>query len=122
EHYHGGLSAKKRDAVQEAFREDGGVDVVVATVAFGMGVDKANVRWVFHHDISESVDSYYQEMGRAGRDGAPARAVLFYRPEDLGLRRFFAAGMVDRDAMDKVARLLLIADRPVDPPDMLETT
>ena len=120
EHYHGGLSAKKRDAVQEAFMEDAGVDVVVATVAFGMGVDKPNVRWVFHHDVSESVDSYYQELGRAGRDGDPARAVLFYRPEDLGLRRFFAAGMVDREAMERVARLLVLARRPVEPSDVLD--
>src|SRR3954463_1612872 len=120
EHYHGGLSAKKRDGVQEAFMADDGVDVVVATIAFGMGVDKPNVRWVFHHDVSESVDSYYQELGRGGRSGEPARAVLFYRPEDLGLRRFFAAGMVDREAMERVARLLVLARRPVDPADVLE--
>jgi ATP-dependent DNA helicase RecQ len=120
--YHGGMAAKRRNAVQEAFMDSGELDVVVATIAFGMGVDKPDVRWVFHHDVSESVDSYYQELGRAGRDGKPARAVLFYRPEDLGLRRFFAAGMVDRDAMERVARLLLAADRPVDPSDMLDDT
>jgi ATP-dependent DNA helicase RecQ len=66
------------------------VDVVVATTAFGMGVDKPNVRFVFHSEPAESVDSYYQEIGRAGRDREPARALLFYRTEDLGLRRFFA--------------------------------
>jgi ATP-dependent DNA helicase RecQ len=99
---------------------DDGVDVVVATIAFGMGVDKANVRWVFHHDASASVDAYYQEIGRSGRDGAPARAVLFYRPEDLGLRRFFAAGTVDRAAMERVARALSVVGEPVDPAAMVE--
>jgi ATP-dependent DNA helicase RecQ len=119
--YHGGMAARKRDAVQEAFMEPGGdVDVVVATIAFGMGVDKPDVRWVLHHDVSESVDAYYQELGRAGRDGEPARACLFYRAEDLGLRRFFASGLVDRAAMEKVARLLVAVNRPVDPRDMLD--
>ncbi|HEU4657878.1 MAG TPA: ATP-dependent DNA helicase RecQ [Capillimicrobium sp.] len=116
--YHGGMSAKRRDEVQAAFMDDGDLDVVVATIAFGMGVDKPDVRWVFHHDVSASVDAYYQELGRAGRDGEPARAVLFYRPEDLGLRRFFAAGTVDRSAMERVAKLLAVANRPVDPADM----
>ena len=57
------------------------VDVIVATSAFGMGVDKANVRFVYHLDVSDSVDAYYQGIGRAGRDGKPAEAILFYRPE-----------------------------------------
>jgi ATP-dependent DNA helicase RecQ len=118
--YHGGLGARRRDDVQAAFMADAGVDVVVATIAFGMGVDKPNVRWVFHHDVSASVDAYYQELGRAGRDGEPARAVLFYRPEDLGLRRFFAGGTVDRAALERVAKVLTVAARPVDPADMLE--
>ena len=64
--YHGGLGAERRDEAQEAFMADDGVDVVVATIAFGMGVDKPDVRFVFHHDVSESVDAYYQEIGRAG--------------------------------------------------------
>src|SRR3954447_5395758 len=118
--YHGGLGAKPRDDVQEAFMTGGGFDVVVATIAFGMGVNKPNVRFVLHHDVSESVDAYYQEMGRAGRDGAPARACLFWRPEDLGLRRFFAGGQVEKDAIERVARLLVAANSPVDPGDMLE--
>jgi len=120
EAYHGGLGPRRRDEVQAAFMDDAGVDVVVATIAFGMGVDKPNVRWVFHHDVSASVDAYYQELGRAGRDGKPARAVLFYRPEDLGLRRFFAGGTVDRAALERVAKVLTVAARPVDPVDMLE--
>ena len=89
--YHGGMRGPDRDEVQERFMDDD-LDVVVATTAFGMGVDKPNVRWVVHAEISESLDSYYQEVGRAGRDGEPAEAVLFYRAEDLGLRRFFAGG------------------------------
>ncbi len=118
--YHGGMPSRSRDEVQRQFMHDDGVDVVVATIAFGMGVDKPNVRWVFHHDVSASVDAYYQEVGRAGRDGEPARAVLFYRPEDLGLRRFFAAGTVDRAAMDRVAHTLTLAGGPVDPADMFD--
>ena len=91
EAYHGGLAAARRREVEAAFAGDE-LDVVVATTAFGMGIDKSDVGFVFHLDIADSPDSYYQEIGRAGRDGEPAEAVLFYRPEDLGLRRFFAGG------------------------------
>jgi ATP-dependent DNA helicase RecQ len=94
--YHAGLSGGRRDEAHEAFMEDR-LDVIVATTAFGMGVDKPNVRFVLHSEPSESVDSYYQEVGRAGRDGEPAEAVLFYRTEDLGLRRFFAGGGDDEE-------------------------
>ncbi|HEX7037755.1 MAG TPA: RecQ family ATP-dependent DNA helicase [Pseudomonadales bacterium] len=92
--YHGGMSRRDREAAQAAFMGEGGTtaDVMVATSAFGMGIDKPDVRFVFHNDVTGSLDAYYQELGRAGRDGAPARAVLFYRPEDLGLQKFFAAG------------------------------
>ena len=81
--YHAGMSATERDQIRNDFMDDQ-ADVIVATTASGMGIDKPNIRFVHHFDISESVDAYYQEMGRAGRDGRPARAVLFYRPEDLG--------------------------------------
>src|SRR4051794_32387670 len=89
--YHAGLPKSERDDAQEAFMADE-LDAIAATTAFGMGVDKPNVRFVFHSEPSDSVDSYLQEIGRAGRDGEPAEAVLFYRTEDLGMRRFFAGG------------------------------
>ncbi|MEV6539039.1 RecQ family ATP-dependent DNA helicase [Streptomyces sp. NPDC051665] len=103
--YHAGLSAAERRRAQDRF-SSGELDVVVATSAFGMGIDKANVRFVLHASVPGSLDAYYQEIGRAGRDGAPARAILAYRPQDLGLQRFFAAGAPDADALRRVAELL----------------
>jgi ATP-dependent DNA helicase RecQ len=120
EHYHGGLSPRRRAERQQAFMENDGVDVMVATIAFGMGIDKPDVRFVFHHDVSASVDSYYQELGRAGRDGEHADAVLFYRPQDLGLRRFFAAGRVKDDELQQVAQALLVRREPVRPKELVE--
>jgi ATP-dependent DNA helicase RecQ len=113
--YHGGMSPKARDAAQEAFMDkNGDVDVMVATIAFGMGVDKPDVRFVLHLDVSESLDAYFQELGRAGRDGAPAVATLFYRPEDLGRRRFFASGKLDAATLERVARVVAAVGEPVD--------
>lgn len=112
--YHAGMKASERDEAQEAFMS-GAKDVIVATTAFGMGVDKANVRFVFHYDISDSIDSYYQEIGRAGRDGEPARAVLFYRPEDLGVRKFFlGGGHATTDGIQRVAEAIGKRRKPVD--------
>jgi ATP-dependent DNA helicase RecQ len=90
-HYHGGLSRKDRESAQDAFMR-GDVEVMVATSAFGMGVDKPDVRFVFHTEPPDTLDAYYQEIGRAGRDRQPARAALFYLPGDLSLPRFFASG------------------------------
>jgi ATP-dependent DNA helicase RecQ len=104
--YHGGLRAADRERAHAAFRS-GEVDVVVATSAFGMGIDKAHVRFVMHAEIPESPDTYYQEVGRAGRDDQPAHAVLFYRPEDLALGRFFSGGVPDRGDVTAVVQELV---------------
>ena len=85
--YHAGLAKKLREQTQDDFMSSQ-VDVVVATSAFGMGIDKPDVRWVVHAHIPESPDEYYQQVGRAGRDGLPSTGTLFYRPEDLALARF----------------------------------
>ncbi|MFC0682371.1 RecQ family ATP-dependent DNA helicase [Lysobacter korlensis] len=107
--YHAGMRNGDRELVHDRFRDDE-LDVVVATTAFGMGIDKPNVRFVVHADIPDSVDSYSQEIGRAGRDGAAAQAVLHYREQDLGLRRFFAARRPDSAALERVFGALLDAD------------
>jgi ATP-dependent DNA helicase RecQ len=120
--YHAGMAPSDRESVHEAFLDDE-LDVVVATTAFGMGIDKPNVRFVFHHAISESVDSYYQEIGRAGRDGEPAKATLFFRSEDIGLRRFFAGGGELGEAqLLEVAVAVMKEDEPVAATDLKEVT
>jgi ATP-dependent DNA helicase RecQ len=108
--FHAGLATGERDRRYTDFMADR-IPVMVATSAFGMGVDKPNIRWVFHVALPDSPDSYLQEIGRAGRDGAPARTLLLFRPEDVALQRFFASGTPPR--ADFAALAAAVAEGPV---------
>jgi ATP-dependent DNA helicase RecQ len=99
--YHAGIRAAERDAIHHRFKDDE-CDIVTATSAFGMGVDKPNVRAVVHASVPDSLDTYYQQIGRGGRDGDDAVALLFYRPEDLSLARYFTARHPDEDLLRRV--------------------
>ena len=85
-HYHGGIDPDDRRAVEARFQREDGL-IVVATVAFGMGIDKPDIRWVAHADLPKSIEAYYQEIGRAGRDGASAETLTLFGPDDIRLRR-----------------------------------
>lgn len=100
--FHAGMKAADRSRVQDGFMS-GELDVVAATSAFGMGIDKPDVRFVAHAATPGSLDAYYQEIGRAGRDGEPADVVLFHRPEDQGLQRFLTGRRLDEDCVRQVA-------------------
>lgn len=98
--YHAGMDSSKRQQVQNAFQiED--TQIIVATIAFGMGIDKSNVRFVIHYDLPKSVENYYQETGRAGRDGLPAKALLLYRLGDIALVR----GLIEKNANELQRRI-----------------
>ncbi len=85
-HYHGGMDPEDRRIVETRFAREDGL-IVVATVAFGMGIDKPDIRWVAHADLPKSIEAYYQEIGRAGRDGGPAETLTLFGPDDIRLRR-----------------------------------
>jgi ATP-dependent DNA helicase RecQ len=120
--YHAGLSSVSRTEIEERFHADD-LDVVVATIAFGMGVDKPDIRWVFHADVSGSLDEYYQEFGRAGRDGDHADAVLYFRADDLRLPRMYASSIGPSQAsLLAVARALATSDQPTTLADIEQQT
>ena len=85
-HYHGGMEANDRREVERRFQQEDGL-IVCATIAFGMGIDKPDIRWVAHADLPKSIEAYYQEIGRAGRDGAPAETLTLFGPDDIRFRR-----------------------------------
>ena len=121
-YYHGGLKAREREEIQNRFL-NGDAQVIVATNAFGLGLDKPDIRFVYHADVSDSLDGYYEEIGRAGCDGNPAEAVLFYRPQDINSQQYkTGGGNFDTQALESVANALAHHRRPTSRDDLARET
>lgn len=110
QHYHAGLPSDERAKVQEDFINDE-TSIICATIAFGMGIDKSNVRWVIHNNLPKNVEGYYQEIGRAGRDGLASEAILYYNMRDVKLLADFARDSPQKDVLlEKLNRMLQFSE------------
>lgn len=108
--YHAGMGSEERNSIQEDFVNDR-TPIIVATIAFGMGIDKSNVRWVIHYNIPKNIEGYYQEIGRSGRDGLPAHTLLFYSLSDaMKLRHFFLGTPTEAFQLAKLERMQQFAE------------
>ena len=109
-HYHAGLSAEERSKIQEDFINDR-IPVITATIAFGMGIDKSNVRWVIHNNLPKNLEGYYQEIGRAGRDGLASETLLYYTMRDVKMLADFAQSSPHKEVLiEKLNRMLQYAE------------
>jgi ATP-dependent DNA helicase RecQ len=118
--YHAGIKGSERHAIQERFMS-GQAEVIVASNAFGMGIDKSDIRFVYHYDVSDSMDAYYQEIGRAGRDGEKAEAVLFFRSQDIGSQAFKTAeGKLRAQQLEEVVDAIADNDGPIQTEEIAE--